>query len=83
MSKVILEINEYNYLYGEHILLNQIKDLVKNNIRIDFLNKPDLPANIQVDFLELMKKNFPDIQIKFKELKTKKEYREKESKENA
>ena len=83
MSKVILEINEYNYLYGEHILLNQIKELVKNNIRIDFLNKPDLPANIQVNFLELMKKNFPDIQIKFKELKTKKEYREKESKENA
>ena len=80
MPQVILEINDYNNLYSEHILLNQIKDLVKDNIRIDFLGNPDLPADIQVNFLELMKKNFPDIQIKFKELKTKEEYREKENK---
>ena len=82
MPQVILEINDYNNLYSEHILLNQIKDLVKDNIRIDFLGNPDLPADIQVNFLELMKKNFPDIQIKFNELKTQKEYCEKENRED-
>lgn len=82
MPQVILEINDYNNLYSEHILLNQIKDLVKDNIRIDFLDNPDLPADIQVNFLELMKKNFPDIQIKFNELKTQKEYCEKENRED-
>lgn len=82
MSQVILEINDYNNLYSEHILLNQIKYLVKDNIRIDFLDNPDLPADIQVNFLELMKKNFPDIQIKFNELKTQKESCEKENRED-
>ena len=79
-TKVIISMNKYNMLNQANKVLEHIHCLVKDNVRIDFLNNPDLPVDVQIAFVELMKENYPDIETRIEELRVKKE--EKENKDD-
>lgn len=79
-AKVIISMREYKELNNAYKVLDDIHCLVKDNVRIDFLNNPDLPVDAQIAFIELMEENYPDIETRIEELRVKKE--EKENKDD-
>lgn len=80
-AKVIISMREYKKLNNVNEVLDNIHCLVRDSVRIDFLNNPELPADVEIAFIELMEESYPDIEARIIELKAKKE--EKENKENA
>lgn len=79
-AKVIISMREYKKLNNVNEVLDNIHCLVRDSVRIDFLNNPELPADVEIAFINLMQENYPDIESRILELKAKKE--EKENKED-
>lgn len=75
-AKVIISMSEYKELNNANKVLDPIYFLIKDAIRIDFLNNPELPTDVEIAFIELMEENYPDIESRIIELKAKKEEEE-------
>lgn len=80
-AKVIINMSEYNKLNQVNKVLEHIHVLVRDTVRIDFLNNPELPPDVEIAFIELMEENYPDIETIIEKLKIKKE-QEKENKKD-
>lgn len=79
-AKVIISMREYKELNNAYKVLDDIHCLVRENVRMDFLHNPELPGGAELEFIDLMQENYPDIEERILELKAKKE--EEESKKD-